>query len=59
MDGFNYADCVPLSGNTVAHRVQWNGRSLDELKGQNVRLEFYFSNQADLYSFRAAGGPSR
>jgi hypothetical protein len=57
-DGFNYADCVPFTGNSVAHRVAWKGPRLDELKGQNVRIEFYFSRQADLYSFRATGASS-
>jgi hypothetical protein len=53
-DGFNYSDCVPFSGNRVAHRTSWRGRALDELKGENVRLEFYFSKKADLYAFRAS-----
>jgi len=53
-DGFNYADCTPFTGNSVAHKVEWKGRSLDALKGKELRLEFYFSKQADLYSFRAA-----
>ena len=52
-DGFNYADCVPFTGDSVAQRVEWKDRSLDELKGQEIRLEFYFSKDADLYSFRA------
>jgi hypothetical protein len=56
-DGFNYADCVPFSGNSVAHRVSWKGRSLDALKGEKLRLEFYFSKRSDLYSFRAAKIP--
>lgn len=54
-DGFNYADCVPFTGSSVAHRVEWSGKRLDELKGQQLRLEFYFANDADLYSFRASG----
>lgn len=58
-DGFNYADCTPVSGDRVAQRVEWKGRRLDELKGQEVRLEFYFSKQADLYAFRATGGGAR
>jgi len=54
-EGFNYADCVPFTGNSVAHRVQWKGRRVDELNGREVRIEFYFSKRADLYSFRATG----
>jgi len=56
-DGFNYADCTPFTGNSVAHKVAWKGHSLDTLKGEDIRLEFYFSKQADLYSFRAATPP--
>ncbi len=53
-DGFNYADCAPLNGDSTAHAVRWQGRALDSLKDELVRLEFYFSKQGDLYSFRAA-----
>ncbi|MBM3889891.1 MAG: hypothetical protein FJ388_12310 [Verrucomicrobia bacterium] len=56
-DGFNYSDCVPFTGNSVAHRVKWIDRSLDALKEKEVRFEFYFSKQADLYSFRSAKTP--
>lgn len=52
--GLNYSDCVPFTGDKVRHNVRWNNASLRELKGKEVRLEFYFSKQADLYSFLAA-----
>ena len=61
-DGFNYSVCAPFSGSSVAHKVKWKAHSLDELKGREIRLEFFFSKQADLYSFRATGDrgkPSR
>lgn len=58
-DGFNYADCIPFTGDNVAQRVEWKGHRLQELKGQELRLEFYFEKQADLYSFRATGEPKR
>lgn len=51
--GFNYDDMQPFTGNTTAHEVKWNGKSLDALKGQAVRLEFQL-HDADLYTFRAA-----
>lgn len=52
--GFNYADCLPLYGDKVRHRVAWKNASLSTLKGREVRLEFYFSKQGDLYAFQAA-----
>lgn len=52
--GFNYADCTPITGNNVRHKIAWKNNSLGELKGQEVRLEFYFSKKADLYAFQAA-----
>jgi hypothetical protein len=51
--GFNYGGCVPFAGDSVAHKVTWNGSFMKDLKGKNVRLEFYFSKKADLYAFRA------
>ena len=51
--GFNYDDASAFTGDSVAHEVTWNGKSLDELKGQVVRLEFQL-HDADLYTFRAS-----
>ena len=42
-------------GDSVHREVQWHGQSLDALKGSAIRLEFLLKN-ADLYTFRAAGG---
>lgn len=53
VEGFDYADCTPFSGDDVRHRVSWGDRSLNELQGQVIRLEFYLDD-ADLYSFLAA-----
>jgi hypothetical protein len=50
--GFDYADCRPFTGDSVTHEVTWNDRTLDELAGQVVRLEFFLQD-ADLYTFRA------
>jgi hypothetical protein len=54
IDGFNYGSCNEFSGNSVAHQIRWTDRSLDELKGQTIRLEFYLEN-ADLFTFRVSG----
>ena len=51
--GFNYDDSPAFTGDSVAHEVKWNDKSLDVLKGQVIRLEFLLKN-ADLYTFRAA-----
>ncbi len=50
---FDYDDMPAFKGDSVAHEVKWNGKSLDELKGKVVRLEFQL-HDADLYTFRAA-----
>ena len=36
----------------IAHEITWKEKSLDALKGEIIRLEFFLKN-ADLYSFRA------
>jgi hypothetical protein len=53
IDGFDFNDCQAFTGDSTAHQVEWKTRSLDELKGSPIRLEFYFSSAADIYSFRA------
>lgn len=51
--GFNHGDCQSFTGDSTAAEVTWQSRSLEELAGQPIRLEF-FLREADLYSFRAA-----
>jgi hypothetical protein len=53
LDGWNYDDCALFNGDSVSHQVTWQGRSLEALKGQVIRLEFLLKD-ADLYTFRAA-----
>lgn len=50
--GFDYADCRPFNGDSVHQEVTWVGQSIDTLKGQAIRLEFFLKD-ADLYTFRA------
>lgn len=52
IDGFNYEDGDDFSGDRVSHTVRWGRRSLNELKGRTIRLEF-FLQKADLFTFRA------
>jgi len=54
--GYDYDDCRPFSGDTVRHEIAWGGGSLDALRGQVIRLEFYLEN-ADLYTFVAGEEP--
>ena len=53
LDGFDYAACTEFSGDSVARTIRWRNRSLQDLKGQTIRLEFYLEN-ADLFTFRAS-----
>jgi hypothetical protein len=50
--GYNYEDGAAFTGDATAHTVRWGDKSLDTLKGQVVRLEFFLKD-ADLYTFRA------
>ena len=52
LDGFNYDDCEVFSGDGTAHEIIWKNRSIDSLKGQVIRLEFFLKN-AELFTFRA------
>lgn len=52
--GFDYSDGEPFTGDDVRHRYCWGKRSLDELRGQEIRLEILLRD-ADLYTFQAAG----
>jgi hypothetical protein len=45
--GFEAADCLPIRGDSLRHRVQWK-RPLASLAGRPVRLEFVMSD-ARLY----------
>ena len=39
--GYDYDDGKAFTGDSTAHIVKWNGKSLSDLKGKEVRLEFY------------------
>jgi hypothetical protein len=52
LEGFGHLDCDPLSGDHIAKRVTWQGRSgVARLAGQPVQLEFRL-RQAKLYAFQ-------
>ena len=52
LEGYDYEDGETFSGDRTVHRVQWGSRGMDELKGREVRFEF-FLRDADLYTFWA------
>jgi hypothetical protein len=51
--GFDHADCQAWQGDSTNAEITWKSQSIDQLKGQTIRLEF-FIRDCDLYSFRAA-----
>ncbi len=51
--GFDHGDCDIFRGDATAAEVTWKDKSIEELKGKPIRLEFYIEN-CDLFSFRAA-----
>ena len=56
--GFEYADGDTFTGDGVNHVVRWRNKSMDSLRGRNIRLEF-FLKKADLFTFRASGVEKR
>jgi hypothetical protein len=52
LPSFDYDDCDLIPGDGIRLPVTWGGRSLDELKGQELRLEIYLQ-ESDLYTFAA------
>jgi hypothetical protein len=52
LKGFDHPDSPIFTGDKVSRQIKWQGRSLDELKGKVIRLEFLLKD-ADLYTFRA------
>ncbi len=52
LEGFDYDDCLPMKEDALDARIQWKSRNIDELKGQEVRMEFYLES-ADLFTLRA------
>jgi hypothetical protein len=57
IEPFTSGQCVPLTGDSTRHRVEWKSRSsLDGLAGQSLRFRFRLS-RARLYAFWVAGSP--
>ncbi len=52
-DGFRREDCEVVQGDSLAHRVRWNGRSLAQFRGKAIRLRFVF-NDATIWAFQVA-----
>jgi hypothetical protein len=51
--GFDYSDRKAESVDSTGHLVRWGARSLDEMTGEIIRIEFSIRD-ADLYGFSAA-----
>ena len=55
--GFSMQECALFDGDSTWHRVTWReNRSLEELKGRDVRLKFYLSPNPPKDGVRAAEG---
>ncbi len=54
LDGFDYDDCTPVTGDGVRQRIKWKQKEISELKGRVIRLEFLMNGVIDLYSFVAS-----
>ncbi len=56
IDGFSFAECQPLSGDSIDMNVKWKAtknseKSLSDLAGKTVQIRFQLKD-ANLYSFR-------
>jgi len=51
LSGFSFDDCIPLTGDELEAPVRWKEKSLEEVIGKWLRLEFEFY-QAELYAYR-------
>ncbi len=52
LERFDYSDREPNSGDSVGHVIRWGDRSLDELTGNVIRIEFSITN-TELFGFSA------
>ena len=50
LPGWGFDRCALVTGDQLRAELRWEGRAVQELHGQHVRLRFQFK-QADLYSF--------
>lgn len=51
VDGFNFDDCQPFTGDRMDATVRWKNGDLASLVGQPIQLRFEITN-ADLFSFK-------
>ena len=54
LPGFDWLDCLPINGDSVAHQVRWQG-VLPRVMDVPVRLEFSLRD-GELYGFDVLGG---
>ena len=52
VSGFDYSDRPAIATDSIAHKITWGNRSLNDLKGQTIRIEFSLRD-ADLFGFEA------
>jgi len=53
LPGYSFADCQPIKADGLNLPVKWSGKSLADLHGKTVRLQFSIKN-ASLYAFDMA-----
>ena len=44
LEGFDYEDCIPFTGDTLSWTPQWKNAKLDDLKGKHFIVEVKFFN---------------
>lgn len=53
LEGFDYSDGPTITSDSLDHNIRWGERSLDDVKGQTIRIEFSL-RKVDLFSFEAS-----
>ena len=55
VSGFTADECLPVTGNNLAHRVAWKGKQdMAELAGREIRIKFVMAD-ARIHAFYLAG----
>ncbi|MHB1153316.1 MAG: hypothetical protein ACYCWE_06300 [Eubacteriales bacterium] len=50
-DGFGFDECGEIFGNELSHEITWNGKTLKEFNGKEIKLAFKL-NDAYLYAIK-------
>jgi len=57
LEGFAFADCVPIKGDKAWATLQWKGKAdLSELRGKQFQIHFRLT-KAKIFAYRTLNAP--